>query len=202
MGGMSQSADSDVIDASLADGERFGEIFERHHAAVYAYARRRLGRDEARDLAAETFVRAFRARARYDMQRDDARPWLFGIATNLIRHHWRRERRRLRAYARTGKDPVLSETDEADDRVDAERAGPELARALVGLPSLEREVLLLHVWADLSPGEIAEALGVPPGTVHSRLFRAREHMREAIAPSGKDMNRGSSTTKGSADERG
>lgn len=182
---MSEPSDGEVIAASRANPERFGLIFERHHAAVLAYLRRRVGASEATDLAAETFVTAFRTRARYDVERESARTWLFGIATNLLRHHWRREGRRLRAYARTGSDPVASGLEDAEDRVDAGRAGPKLARALASLPRVERDVLLLHVWADLAQTEIAEALEIPIGTVYSRLSRARARIREGISASGK-----------------
>lgn len=182
---MSAPSDGEVIAASTRDPARFGLIFERHHSTIYSYLRHRVGRDEAADLAAETFVKAFHARARYDVERENARPWLFGIATNLLRHHGRRERRRLAAYARTRSDPVPSAIEEAEDRVDAERAGPQLARALASLSGDEREVLLLYVWADLSQKEIADALAIPVGTVYSRLSRSRQRMREGISPSGK-----------------
>lgn len=186
MNSVPEPSDAVLIAASRSDPERFGLIFERHHAAILSYLRRRVGPQEAADLAAETFVTAFRTRARYEVEHEGARPWLFGIATNLLRHHWRRERRRLRAYARTGRDPVESGIEEAEDRADAERAWPRLARALASLPRAEREVLLLHVWADLSQTEIAQALEIPVGTVYSRLSRARARIREGLLPSGKE----------------
>jgi RNA polymerase sigma factor (sigma-70 family) len=138
----------------------------------------------ADEIAAETFVLAFRLRGRYDSRAADARPWLFGIAANLVRRHWRTERRRLRAYARTGVDPICDETPEVERHVDAAAAGPQLAGALASLSGNEREVLRLFAWAELGYEDISAALGIPTGTVRSRLSRARAHVRELLAPSG------------------
>jgi DNA-directed RNA polymerase specialized sigma24 family protein len=104
------ASDADVIAASRIDAARFGEIFDRYFADIDRYLARRVGQAIADDLAAETFVIAFRARARYDPSAADARAWLFGIAANLARRHFRSERRRLRAYARTGIDPFAGWT--------------------------------------------------------------------------------------------
>jgi RNA polymerase sigma-70 factor (ECF subfamily) len=113
------------------------------------------------------------------------RPWLLGIATNLVKHYWRKERRMLRAYARTGVDPVFSDDDVFTERVDREARKADLAMALADLRSAEREVLLLHAWAGLSDAEISDALSLPLGTVKSRLSRARDHLRNRLARIGK-----------------
>jgi RNA polymerase sigma factor (sigma-70 family) len=197
---LKEPSDGELIAASRRDPRRFGLIFERHHADIHAYLRRRLGPEEADDLAAETFVRAFHARHRYDPERQSAKPWLFGIATNLLRRHWRRERRQLRAYARTGIDPVISASEEIENRLDASGAGPALASALASLPRGEREVLLLRAWAGLTDLEIAQAQGIRLGTVHSRLSRARRRMREAIRASGKGRE-DSTSAKGAGEAR-
>ena len=178
------ASDAAVIASSLVDAARFGEIFDRHFAEIHRYLARRVGAALADEIAAETFVLAFRLRDRFDHHAVDARPWLFGITANLVRRHWRTERRRLRAYARTGVDPVCDETAEVERRIDALAAGPQLAAALASLSGREREVLLLFAWADLSYEEISTALGVPAGTVRSRLSRARAHVRELMWPSG------------------
>jgi RNA polymerase sigma factor (sigma-70 family) len=99
------------------------------------------------------------------------RPWLYGIAANLVLHHWRAERRMLRTYARTGVDPVLSNDDELVERMDARARRRELAAALAELRPRDREILLLHAWAELSDSEIAAGLSLPIGTVKSRLHR-------------------------------
>jgi RNA polymerase sigma factor (sigma-70 family) len=160
--------DAQAIGASLADPDVFAVLFDRHFDAIHRYAQRRVGRDLADEIAAETFTRAFDRRRRYDTARADARPWLLGIAANLMRRHWRTERRRLDAYARSA------------ERDQAELADPlaaELAAALKALPRREREPLLLFAWADLSYDEIAVALGLPLGTVRSRISRARGRLR-------------------------
>jgi RNA polymerase sigma-70 factor (ECF subfamily) len=177
-------SDAAVIVASLADGAAFGEIFDRHFVEIDRYLARRVGSVLADEIAAEVFVTAFRSRGRYDPDVADARPWLYGIAANLARRHWRTERRRLRAYARTGVDPVCEDSGDIDRRVDVLAAGPALAAALAALRPGEREVLLLFAWGDLTYEELARALGVPVGTVRSRLSRARGHMRELLAPTG------------------
>ena len=156
--------DAAAIARSLQEPAAFEEVFARHLAAVHAFAERRVGRDLAEEVAAETFARAFAARRRYDAGHASARPWLFGIATNVLRRHWRTERRRLAAYAR-----ALHAERPAELPTRADVAVAALAR----LPRRQREVVLLHAWADLGYAEIATALGVPVGTVRSRLARAR-----------------------------
>jgi RNA polymerase sigma factor (sigma-70 family) len=169
--------DGRAIAASADDPDAFLAVFDRHFDAVYTYLTRRVGVAAAEDLAAETFAQAFAGRARYDPTKADARPWLYGIASRLLRRHWRNEERRLRAYARTGVDPLT--------RSDTAASDPALARALADLSRDERDTILLHAWADLGYEEIAQATGVPVGTVRSRLHRARGRLREALngAPS-------------------
>ncbi len=192
------ASDAALIASSLTDASAFGEIFDRHFAEIHRYLGRRVGAALADELAAETFVVAFRLRGRYERHALDSRPWLFGIAANLTRRHWRTERRRLRAYARTGADPICDESSEVERRVDAMAAAPQLAAALASLSGGEREVLLLFAWADLSYEEISAALGIPAGTVRSQLSRARAHVRELMWPSGQVSI--DSATEGGANE--
>lgn len=161
----------------------FDELFAAELDALHGYVARRMGRSAADDLTAETFAIAFRRWDDLDPSRP-ARPWLYGIASNLMRHHWRAERRMLRAYARTGADPVLAEEDVSVERIAARALQPRLAAALADLRREERDVLLLHAWAELSDSEIAESLSLPIGTVKSRLSRAREHLRNRLGPVG------------------
>ena len=161
----------------------FGEIFERHSRPVYRYLRRRVGEDVASDLAAEVFARAFRERHRFDGRSGSALPWLLGIATNVVRMNGRSELRRLRAYARIAAAEPSSVSVEIDARLDAQALGPTLAEALAALPSRQRDVLLLHAWAELSPSEVAIALDIAPGTARSDLHRARGFV-EARLPAG------------------
>jgi RNA polymerase sigma-70 factor (ECF subfamily) len=166
-------------------GRSFEAAFEAEFASLHRYLARRLGASVADDLAAETFAVAFRNWDRLDPERP-VRPWLYGIAANLVRHHWRKERRMLRAYARTGVDPVFAEDDEAVERADADTRRRELATALAELRRDEREILLLHAWAELTDSEIADALGVPIGTVKSRLSRTREKLRNQLGGVGQE----------------
>jgi RNA polymerase sigma-70 factor (ECF subfamily) len=166
-------------------GRSFEAAFEAEFAPLYRYLARRLGSAAADDLAAETFAVAFRSWDRLDPERP-VRPWLYGIAANLVRHHWRKERRTLRAYARTGVDPVLSEEDAAVERADADVQRRELATALAELRRDEREILLLHAWAELTDSEIADALGLPLGTVKSRLNRTRVKLRNRLGVVGQE----------------
>ena len=173
--------DAAAIAASFDAPSAFSAIFERHHAVVHRYLARRLGVDMADELAAEVFAVAFAKRGRYDAGFEDARAWLFGIATRLARRHARQEVRQLRAYARTGVDPSVPSHDERTAaEADSAAAGSALATALEALPSRERDVLLLYAWAELSYPEIAAALSISPGTVKSRLHRARGRVRESL----------------------
>jgi RNA polymerase sigma factor (sigma-70 family) len=178
------SADADdaaVIQLSRHEPEQFTVLFRRHAPHIQRYVVRRLGQDAADDIVAETFLLAFRHRDSYDQTRADARPWLYGIATNLISRHCRAEVRMYRALARTGADPVMEPfTDRVDDRVSASTASRRLAAALARLPDEHRDALLLVVWGNLSYEQVAAALGVPVGTVRSRISRARSKLRRTL----------------------
>jgi RNA polymerase sigma factor (sigma-70 family) len=174
-------ADAVVIERSWADPEQFAAIFERHFSQIHQFLAARIGPKIADDLAAEVFAIAFAQRQRYDVARDSARPWLYGIATNLLRAHRRQEERRYRALARaTAREVTPSEEDLVADRVSAWAAGPALAAALAALEDGDRDVLLLAALAGLGNQEVAQALGIPYGTVCSRLARARRRVREAL----------------------
>jgi RNA polymerase sigma-70 factor (ECF subfamily) len=160
-------------------GCSFDEVFATEFGSLHGYISRRLGASAADDLTAETFAVVYRRWQDRDPSRP-VRPWIYGIASNLIHHHWRKERRMLRAYARTGFDPVLADEELTLDRLDARTQRATLAAALAELRREEREVLLLHAWADLSDAEIAESLSLPVGTVKSRLSRARERLRNRL----------------------
>lgn len=177
-------ADAALIEQSWSQPERFSAIFERYFAPVHQYLARRVGDKAADDLAAEVFVAAFAQRRRYDLARDCARPWLYGIATNLAGTHRRQEQRRYRALARSGATAASpSDEDQADDRVSAAAAGPALAAALAALDTGDRDVLMLIALAGLDYAETAQALGIPYGTVCSRLNRARRRLRQALGGS-------------------
>jgi RNA polymerase sigma factor (sigma-70 family) len=174
-----EQTDGEAIAASLREPRAFGVVFERHFGPILRYLRRRLGDQPAEEVAAQTFFVAFDQRGRFDRQRIDARPWLFGIATNVARHHRRGEVRELRAIAALGAEATTAD-DRSDNRIDAERLRGRLARSLAELPAEEADVLYLLVWAELDQPEIAAALEIPLGTVKSRLSRARRRLRTAL----------------------
>jgi RNA polymerase sigma-70 factor (ECF subfamily) len=173
--------DASLIERSRREPEAFAEIFRRHAPEIKRYVIRRLGADAAEDVVADTFLAAFRQRARYDLSRPNARPWLYGIATNRIGRHRRTEVAQLRVLERTGADPVSDPfTERSDERLSAEAVRRRLAAALAGLPAGHRDALLLVTWGGLSYPEAAEAMGIPLGTVRSRVNRARSKLRKRL----------------------
>src|SRR5262249_13315992 len=178
------AGDSVIVAASLADPGGFLVLYAGYGEMLSRYAARRVGPADAEDAVAASFLAAFAARRRYDLGRADARPWLFGILTKELARRRRTEEARLRALARTA--PAQSSAGHEDQvaaKVSAQSARRTLATALAGLAPDERGVLLLIAWGDLSYAEAAEGLGVPVGTVRSRLNRARRKVREALGGS-------------------
>ncbi len=176
-------SDAVVIRRSWTTPEAFGVVFDRHVDELHRYVARRLGPELADDVVADVFAAAFQQRRRYDVGRDDARPWLYGIATNLVAGHRRSEARRLRALAGQLRDEQPEGmADQVASRLSATARRAELTSVLGRLPRRQRDVVLLHAWADLTYTEIAEALDVPVGTVRSRLARARVRLRAALGP--------------------
>jgi RNA polymerase sigma factor (sigma-70 family) len=169
--------DGALIERSAAGRpDAFVEVVRRHEIAVHAFLARRAGRQAADDLLGEVWVRAFAARGGYDPAHADARPWLYGIARNVLRAHWRTRPLTDPAAAAGPVDPW----DDVVERLDsAARARPVIA-ALRALPAPEREAFLLVAWEQLTPAEAAAALGVPQGTVRSRLHRARAALRPVL----------------------
>ncbi len=160
----------------------FEDAFREHFAPVYRFIARRVGTALAEDLAAEAFATACRRWTSYEPSRASLRSWLYGIAANIMRGHWREEQQLLELEARlTAIGPQPASTgpfaDAADERVIAASLAPRIAGALAALNAEQRDVLLLHAWADLSHEEIAAVLGIAPGTARSRLSRARTALR-------------------------
>ena len=175
-----QSDDGTVFARSVAEPDVFTIIFDRHYRSVYGYLSRRVGRVIADDLAAETFIRAFERRSSYDPTAERALPWLLGIAVNLLAHHHRSEGRQFRALAAAGSRAASSGGETAEE-LDA-ASSEQLVAALAQLDEYDREALLLYVWGELKYTEIAGVLGIPVGTVRSRLNRARRKLRRALNP--------------------
>jgi RNA polymerase sigma-70 factor (ECF subfamily) len=185
-------ADARLGDADLAarlvrDPELFTEVHDRHFRAIYRYVAGRLGAQTAEDVAAETFLVAFDRRHTFDAARGDLRVWLFGIATNLVARHRRREARHYRALARVGVPPAAEgHESRVVASVAAQRLLPRLAPALSRLSAGERDVLLLVALGQLGYDEVAAALGISPGTVGSRLSRARKKLSSALTEEARD----------------
>ncbi|GAB3675013.1 RNA polymerase sigma factor [Actinocorallia lasiicapitis] len=173
-------SDAEVIASSRARPEEFAALFDRYAPMIHRYVHRRIGPEGAEDLVADTFLAAFAGRGRYDPAYEDARPWLFGIATKLVAKHRRAEGNRLRAVARAPYEDERCPADRVAEEVSAHAARKVLARALSRLNQGERDTLLLIAWAQLSYEETAAALGVPIGTVRSRLSRARQKIRRTV----------------------
>lgn len=177
---MTRSTDAELLEASLVDPGRFGEIFDRHAPAIFRFLGRRIGSEDAGDLLSEVFLAAFESRRRYDGDRTSALPWLYGIASNLLSKHHRHRAAELRAL-----DRLLVPGDRHDHAdavtasVDAQVELRAMAKLLEELPASERDALLLYAWEDLTYREVADALGVPTGTVRSRLNRVRRRIRAA-----------------------
>jgi RNA polymerase sigma-70 factor (ECF subfamily) len=180
---MSSEPDASVLRRSIDQPDGFAVLFDRHFAEVHRYLRRRLGDELAGELAAETFLQAFRSRRRFRSDEGSVLAWLYGIAANLVRMNHRTEERRLRAYARAAVGLSANEpTIAVEDRLDAEALGPALALALAlaRLSPALREVLVLHAWAELSHDEITEALGCSSAAVRTRLSRARTQLAAGL----------------------
>lgn len=185
--------DPDGPDAAASADVRSGDpatvfavLFDTHAPGLHRYLSRRVG-VVADDLVAETFLAGMAGRDGYDPAKADPRAWLYGIATNLLRRHFRQELRRLTATAKAAAANTHDGSDPGDavpDQVDAQVRMGRLASGIAGLSQDDRDVLLLTAWAELDSIEVAQALGIPVGTVRSRLHRVRRQLRshEATAP--------------------
>ena len=166
----------------LDDPADLANVFDKYARDLLRYCARRVGPDLAEDVVAETFLQAYANRHRYDPAKAAALPWLYGIATNVIRRHRRAEVRAYRAMARgAGAAPAEDGVAQrAAERTDAARSRRRLAKALAVLPRRQRDVLLLYAIAELEYAEIAAALDIPLGSVRSALHRARAKVSHAL----------------------
>lgn len=174
-------ADGGALHVSGDDVDEFAAVYDRYAGVLFRYASRRVGEHVAEDVVADTFLAAFQQRDTYDPGRAELRPWLFGILTRTLARHHRTERARYRALARAAADVAVGDaSDEAAARVAAQAVHVPLAQALSRLSAGDRDVLLLIAWCDFSYDEVAAAVGIPLGTVRSRLNRARRKVRQAL----------------------
>jgi RNA polymerase sigma-70 factor (ECF subfamily) len=176
--------------ARLASGEdrALNELMERHAPSVFRFLCGMLGNeDDANDLAQETFVRVYRARDRFHPeQRFSA--WLFTIAGNLARNHLR-WRARHPSFSLDAADEATGQS--LGDSLPAPEGDPGHAaaageqaetvrRAVQQLPEDLREAIVLCEWEDLTVAEAAVILDTTPKAVESRLYRARQILRERL----------------------
>ncbi|HEY3672660.1 MAG TPA: sigma-70 family RNA polymerase sigma factor [Acidimicrobiia bacterium] len=192
------AAMSEAVIASTEHPHRFDVVFEQYHRTIYEYLARAVGPDRADEYAGDVFVAAFDARVRYDPELGSVRGWLFGIAANIRRNRARSEGRSRRAWDRVGAE---RDTDDGGFEVVEESLdyGKELAwvaEFLRQLSEIDRDVLVLYAWGELTYPEIAQALGVEIGTVRSRLARARGRLRELISGSGEVLDRRAESADG------
>lgn len=175
--------DADLWRSALAgDADAFAVLFERHLDTVYRFCVRRLGSvTDADDLTSLTFLEVWRKRARARLVDDSLRPWLLGVANNLVRNHSRAQRRHARLLAQLP--PPTNEPDHAEEVAEVTAAADRAAAVracLSRLPARDQDVLALCDMASMPYTAVAEVLGIPVGTVRSRLSRARARLRELL----------------------
>ncbi|MFI7416651.1 RNA polymerase sigma factor [Nonomuraea sp. NPDC049684] len=173
--------DVTVVERSLHSPELFALLYDRYFTELYRYLAARLGGEQAEDLVADAFLLAFHGRHGFDPQRGTVRSWLFGIATNVVARHRRREGRRLNALSKVAaEDTADGPEDQVTSQLAALASRPQLVRGLKGLAKGDRDVVFLLVFGRLGYEEIATALDIPVGTVGSRINRARRKLRKAL----------------------
>jgi RNA polymerase sigma-70 factor (ECF subfamily) len=190
-----EPSDADLWARSRAgDADAFALLFDRHARLIYNYCFRRVAkRETSQDLLSMVFLEAWRRRDK-ELPADKVLPWLYGIATNVVRHQRRSERRFAAALSRLptgGAEPDFA--DAADERLGYERQAHEALRVLQTLPKREQDVFVLCVGMELSYEDAALALELPVGTVRSRLSRARARLRELDPGSGHMQSESPST---------
>ena len=175
-------SDREVLSASLDDPAAFGILFEEHFRDIFRYLERRVGPESAKELAADAFAVVFAKRSSYDPSRGEVRPWLFGIATNLLRNHRKEEVTELwrRARPSVANDELEPSIEAATERLFASSQRSRLLAGLAQLDDRSRDVIFLTAFADLTPEEIGRALNIPPSTVRSRLWRARRRLQSML----------------------
>jgi RNA polymerase sigma factor (sigma-70 family) len=177
-------SDAELINRSFREPEVFGEIFNRHFDVIAGFCVRRIGVVRGEDIAGDVFRWAFENRRRFDLEKGDARPWLYRIANNFVREAIRSAGRQGVAYDRWLTRETRNDTELAfavAAAIDAQHDLSAVASVLDLQPVEEVETLLLYAWEHLTYSEIAETLAIPVGTVRSRIHRLRQHLNEVLA---------------------
>jgi RNA polymerase sigma-70 factor (ECF subfamily) len=167
--------------AASGDAIAFQILYERYRNAIFRFAYRLLGSTaEAEDVTHDCFLSLIKDPGRFDSQRGLLRTYLYGAARNLALKRFNNFSREA-AIDELAEEPSTADPDEAMRRMLDEELSTQVARAIVSLPPLQREALVLFEYEDLSLAEIAAIVGSDVGTVKSRLFRARERLRRRLA---------------------
>jgi RNA polymerase sigma factor (sigma-70 family) len=183
---MGTSSDAELLRRCHSEPEAFRLVYDRHARAVHAWLAVRTGSDElALDLTAETFAEAFRVARRFRAGNADARPWLLGIAANLLRETWRSRRVETRARERLG---ILEETrlgaddsmDDVIERLDVARHAGGIEVALAALSKPQRRAVELRIERDSSYADIAAALGCSTGSARVLVFRGLRQLNRLL----------------------
>jgi RNA polymerase sigma-70 factor, ECF subfamily len=184
------STDEELVARSMGgDLDSFNQLVLRWERPIYALAYRVIGREEeARDVAQETFLRAFRALSGFKGQAKFS-SWLYRITLNLCRDWIRRERRAPVAQAPEGVDllELASETEPVEsieDLVARRELGRAVAKAMALLPEEQRTAIVLKEYHGLTFQEIAELLDCPLSTVKTRLYQGLTVLRKQLAQAG------------------
>jgi len=171
---------------AVVDPNVMNKMYRDHSGDLFAYLARRVGRQRAEDLLADTFRSAIESYATFESGPGNERGWLFGIATNLVRRHWRDEQQRLRTLKRSdlasrmGADPLVGVDDGTANRVDAETHAALLLAAVSELDPEDRDLLILSGWEHMNSRQIGDVLHIEPGTVRTRLHRIRQQLRSTL----------------------
>jgi RNA polymerase sigma-70 factor (ECF subfamily) len=199
----SRPTDRELLVSSLDNPTAFSGLFDRYFADIWRFLERRVERADAEDLAVETFLVALNRRASFDSELGDVRPWLFGIASNLLRNHRRSELRRLDALSRLGSSdrPISALDDEAMQQVDAAGVAEIAARALAKLDDDARDLVILVAGTDLSLNQVAAALGISTGALRTRLWRARRQLQGLMGISASLSTEDSTTSQPEGEDR-
>ena len=187
-------SDQELWDSAVAGlPDAFGQLFDRHQQAIYNYCFRRSGSwSIAEDLTATVFLEVWRTRRKMTLQAGSLLPWLYGVATRLSGRQARSIRRQAAAFSRLARrdDSVGDSAEDIIDRLDSERQMRDILRSFKKLPQREQDVLALALFGELDYADISVALGIPVGTVRSRLSRGRARLKEIVDQSRTQENGG------------
>ncbi len=183
--GVSVGDEAALVERARQDRRAFAPLYLSHYPAIVAHIHRRVGDSHAsQDIAAETFIRAMNGIGRYQQRGLSFRHWLLRIALNEINRHLHRASRR-RSHER-GSAMEKGDRESPHAAVVSERVD-RIQCALLTLSTDHQTVIALHYFESLSVEDLARVLGCRPGTVKSRLSRARERLAVALADYSEDV---------------